>query len=81
MRVDTQHSSLLIIMLTALDGKAEQLRGHDLKIDDCATKPFSMPVLLRKIAVILRRCGSDNGTTPILTYRDLTLDPDAYTVV
>ena len=36
-------------MLTALDGEAEQLRGFGLEIDDYVTKPFSMPVLLKKI--------------------------------
>lgn len=72
-------SSLPIIMLTALDGEAEQLRGYDLRIDDYVTKPFSMPVLLRKIAAILRRCGGENESRHILRYRDLTLDLDAYT--
>lgn len=76
-----KRSTLPIIMLTALDGEAEQLRGYDLKIDDYVTKPFSMPVLLRKIAAILRRCGSDNGNANILQYRDLTLDLDAYTAM
>lgn len=76
-----KRSSLPIIMLTALDGEAEQLRGYDLKIDDYVTKPFSMPVLLRKIAAILRRCGNDNGNANILQYRDLTLDLDAYTAM
>ena len=36
-----------------------------------------MPVLLRKIAAILRRC-SDREERRVLTYRDLTLDLDAY---
>ena len=76
-----KRSSLPIIMLTALDGEAEQLCGYDLKIDDYVTKPFSMPVLLRKIAAILRRCGNDNGNANILQYRDLTLDLDAYTAM
>lgn len=55
-----KRSSVPVIMLTALDGEAEQLRGYDLKIDDYVTKPFSMPVLLRKIAAILRRCGGES---------------------
>ncbi|MDD3410423.1 MAG: response regulator transcription factor [Eubacteriales bacterium] len=73
-----RRSDVPIIMLTALDGEAEQLRGYDLKIDDYVTKPFSMPVLLRKIAAILRRCGGDAGGANLLRYRDLTLDLDAY---
>ena len=70
-------SDVPVVMLTALDGEEEQLRGYDLRIDDYVTKPFSMPVLLRKIAAILRRC-SDREERRALTYRDLTLDLDAY---
>lgn len=76
-----KRSALPIIMLTALDGEAEQLRGYDLKIDDYVTKPFSMPVLLRKIAAILRRCDGEGGSHNLLRYRDLTLDLDAYTAM
>ena len=50
-----RESKVPIVMLTALDGEAQQLRGFDLEIDDYVTKPFSMPVLLRKVAAILRR--------------------------
>ncbi len=75
-----QRCGVPIIMLTALDAEAEQLRGYDLKIDDYVTKPFSMPVLLRKIAAVLRRCGGRGDEAPnLLRYRDLTLDLDAYT--
>lgn len=77
-----KRSSVPVIMLTALDGEAEQLRGYDLKIDDYVTKPFSMPVLLRKIAAILRRCGGEaREGQNILRYRDLSLDLDAYTAM
>lgn len=76
-----KRSAVPIVMLTALDGEAEQLRGYDLRIDDYVAKPFSMPVLLRKIAAILRRCGGETGDRNVLRYRDLTLDLDAYTAV
>ena len=65
-----------ILMLTALDGEEEQLRGFRLNIDDYVTKPFSMPVLLEKIRVILRRSGGTVEDGP-LRYRDLSLDLDA----
>ncbi len=45
-----QKSNALIIMLTALDSEAKQINGLDMLADDCITKPFSMSVLLRKIA-------------------------------
>lgn len=59
-----QESQVPILMLTALDGEAEQLRGFDLEIDDYVTKPFSMPVLLKKIAAILRRAGGVSTAPP-----------------
>lgn len=67
-------SQVPVVMLTALDGEAQQLRGFGLNIDDYVTKPFSMPILLEKIRAILRRsAGAQEGTA--LRYRDLLLDP------
>ena len=63
-------------MLTALDGEEQQLRGFGLDIDDYVTKPFSMPVLLEKIRVILRR-GGGSPEEARLRYRDLVMDLDA----
>ena len=73
-------SQVPILMLTTLDGEEEQLRGFGLNIDDYVTKPFSMPVLLEKIRVILRRSA---GTEPekALRYRDLLIHPDAREVL
>ena len=73
-----RQSQVPIVMLTALDGEAQQLRGFGLDIDDYVTKPFSMPVLLEKLRVILRRSG---GGGAALRYRDLTVDPDAREVL
>ncbi len=73
-----RQSQVPIIMLTALSGEAEQIRGLDLKVDDYITKPFSMPVLVRKIAAVLRRIHpSDNCAAQILSHKNLTLDPDS----
>lgn len=76
-----KRSSLPIVMLTALDGEAEQLRGYELRIDDYVTKPFSMPVLLHKISAILRRASGSQDSMLVLQYRDLTLNLDAYTAM
>ena len=46
-----RQSRVPVLMLTALDGEAEQLRGFGMDADDYVTKPFSMPVLLEKIRV------------------------------
>ena len=69
-----RQSQVPILMLTALDGETQQLRGFGLNIDDYVTKPFSMPVLLEKIRVILRRSGE--AAESRLHYRDLVVDLD-----
>lgn len=75
-----QNSDVPIIMLTALDGEENQIKGLDLQADDYITKPFSMPVLLRKIAAVLRRSSKQNDTPQTIRYKDLILDLDGYKV-
>ena len=70
-----QRSQVPILMLTALDTEEEQLRGFSLNADDYVTKPFSMPVLLEKIRVILRR-SAGAAENSRLCYRDLVVDLD-----
>ena len=70
-----QTSQVPILMLTALDGEAQQLRGFGLDIDDYVTKPFSLPVLLEKIRVILRRSAGLEEESR-LRYRDLVINLD-----
>lgn len=72
-------SQIPIIMLTALNGEKEQIRGLDLQVDDYITKPFSMPVLVRKIAAVLRRSNGQKGENQKICYQNLTLDLDGYT--
>lgn len=70
-----RQSQVPILMLTALDGEEQMLRGFGLDIDDYVTKPFSMPVLLEKIRVILRRNTGAEGEA-CLRYRDIVLNLD-----
>lgn len=70
-----RQSQVPVLMLTALDGEEQQLRGFGLDIDDYVTKPFSMPVLLEKIRVILRRSAGTEEER-CLRYRDITICPD-----
>lgn len=56
--------------------------GLDLQVDDYITKPFSMPVLVRKIAAVLRRsCHGQNNEHQTICYQNLILDLDSYTAV
>ena len=74
-----RESDVPVIMVTALDTEENQIRGFDLQIDDYVTKPFSMPILLRKIAAVLRRTGSETESRQLF-YRDIVMDLDAYRV-
>lgn len=74
-----KQSQIPIIMLTALSGEKEQIRGLDLQVDDYITKPFSMPVLVRKIAAVLRRSNMiPDQEHQTICYENLILDLDSY---
>ena len=77
-----KESRVPIIMLTALDDDASQMKGFDALADDYITKPFSMPLVVKHIEAVLRRAeqGAEVETN-ILRYKDLTLDTDSFTVL
>lgn len=74
-----RESEVPVMMLTALEEEAYQIRGLDLKADDYITKPFSVQVLLRKIAAVLRRSHKDARNERII-YKNLQLDPAGHHV-
>ena len=77
-----KQSQVPIIMLTALNGEEEQIRGLDMQVDDYITKPVSMPVLIRKIAAVLRRSTiSQNQEHQTVAYKNLILDLDSYSAL
>lgn len=77
-----KQSQIPIIMLTALSSEDEQIRGLDLQVDDYITKPFSMPILVRKIGAVLRRSSMiPEQEHQTIAYKNLVLDMDSYTAV
>lgn len=75
-----RQSQVPIIMLTALSSEEEQIRGLDLQVDDYITKPFSMPILIRKIASVLRRSSlQPQERHKTIAYQNLILDFDSHT--
>ena len=50
-----KQSQVPIIMLTALSGEEEQIRGLDLQVDDYITKPFKLGVLMSTSAAMQRQ--------------------------
>lgn len=76
-----KESKIPIIMITALSDETNQLKGFDLLIDDYVTKPFSMPILLRKIQAIFRRIDNDlNTKQELIQYKDIVLNMNECTV-
>ena len=50
-----QESDVPILMLTALGDEKDQIKGFDVLADDYITKPFSFPVLIKRVEAALRR--------------------------
>ena len=50
-----KQSDVPIIMLTALSGEEDQIKGLDLQVDDYITKPFSVTEVLARIKANIRR--------------------------
>lgn len=74
-----EKSQVPIIMISALTSEENQIKGLDLLADDYITKPFSIPVLLRKISAIFRR-NKYSEEIGIVIYKNVKLDLDNYKV-
>ena len=72
-----QKSSVPVLMLTALDDEPNQA-SFDEEVDDYITKPFSMLLLGKRVAALLRRCGKSPELNQI-QIGDITVDFGGYT--
>ena len=81
-KIRAQGNTTPVVMLTALDNEAYQMRGYELRIDDYITKPVSMPLLLHKVEAILRRTipAVSRDVHDTLHVEDITLDLRTHTV-
>jgi len=68
-----------VIFLTAKDARDDKVAGLVIGGDDYLTKPFELEELVARIRAVLRR-SRPAAPGPVLSFADLTLDPDAYEV-
>ncbi len=76
-----KQSDVPVIFLSALSDDKSQIKGYDLMADDYVTKPFSMPIFLRKVNALLRR--SDSAETrhdKVLICGDIIINSDTMSV-
>lgn len=59
-----QNWKIPVIFITANDMESDMLKGYELGGEDYVTKPFSIPVLLKKCAIVLKR-NKENGAQDI----------------
>ena len=70
-------SAVPVLMLTAINDEYTQVTSFDEQADDYITKPFSMVLLGRRIAALLRRVGKGVMLNTI-TFGDVTVDFSGY---
>lgn len=74
-----RESDVLFLFLTALDREEDIMAGYRQGADDYITKPFSLPVLISKVNVLLKRFPTDNPQA--IVSGNITLYPDEKRVV
>lgn len=76
LRKDNNHTPVLL--LTAKDHVLERAAGLNAGADDYLVKPFAFVELIARVRALLRRPQQTQDIK--LTYRDVVLDPDTFTV-
>jgi two-component system OmpR family response regulator len=70
-RLRSRKVNVPVLILTALDGTSDRVKGLDLGADDYMAKPFELPELEARVRALTRR---STGTTPLIEYGPLVFD-------
>lgn len=78
---DSRTASIPIVMLTAKAEDEDELVGFALGADDYVRKPFSVKLVLARIAAVLRRRQADATKREVVTAGPVVLDHGRHEVV
>src|SRR4030095_12853262 len=77
-RLRASDSRLPVLILTALDGVSDRVRGLDAGADDYLAKPFDLAELEARVRALLRGgCPEADEPPAVLQVADLRVDPTA----
>lgn len=77
-RLRAADDQLPVLLLTAKDAPADQVRGLETGADDYVLKPFTFEVLLARIHALLRRHQTNRPS--LLRFADVVMDTTSHTV-
>ena len=77
---DSATKLIPVIMLTALSAESDVITGLQLGADDYVTKPFSMEVLVARVAAVLRRPSAPSDEKSIIRAGPVMIDRGRHTV-
>ena len=70
-RLRARKLNVPVLILTALDGTSDRVKGLDLGADDYMAKPFELPELEARVRALTRR---STGTAPVIQCGALAFD-------
>ncbi|NIE79394.1 response regulator [Asaia sp. As-1742] len=73
-RLREMHPALPVVILSVRDDERGKVAALEAGADDYVTKPFSMAELVARLRNALRHALQQQGTTPLFTSGDLSID-------
>ena len=80
LKADPDFASIPILMLTAKTEETDVIVGLSMGADDYVTKPFSMKVLMARVAAVLRRKAAIEPASAILAVGPIIIDQSKHEV-
>lgn len=77
---DPATQGIPIIMLTAMSDESDVVVGLQVGADDYVTKPFSMKVLMARVAAVLRRGAAGEDVAGVLSAGPVSIDRGRHVV-